>query len=373
MTSKGASPIIEGMNKREKRERDVLLAVVELFLESGKPIGSNTLKEERFADLSSATIRNYFAKFEKLGYLKQPHSSGGRLPTEEGIRLYVDQLEVEEPKGNLKLKMPSTKSIHTFLQKATEKLSEKTGLATFLSSARFDHDFIQEVRLVTIDESRILCVLITDFGQVLTEILPLEGKLSSFSTKRIESYLQWRIKGGKEVPLEEGEEALAQKLYSEIIVRYMVRYSNFSEEEVFRTGFARLLSYPDFSDPIALTSGLSLFENSAHMRLLLSDCMRENKLCHWIGSELAPYGMASTDCAVLAIPYHIGKTGVGAIGILGSCRIPYKELFATLQLFSDEVTKELTKTLYKYKLSFRQPRGHRSVVDKTSIKLLENK
>ena len=363
------------MNKKEKREIDVLMALVELFLEGGKPIGSNTLKEERFPSLSSATIRNYFAKFEKMGYLKQPHSSGGRLPTEDGIRLYVEEV-VQKPllipglKSRLKLKMPH-KNVHTFLQQSVEKLSELTGYAAFLSSARFDHDFIQEVRLVGIDDERILCVLITDFGQVLTEILPAK-KLSAFAVKRIESYLMWRIRGSAQPQLQGDEEKVAQKLYSEIVVRYMVRYSNFSEEEVFRTGFSRLLNYPEFSDPVALSSGLSLFENSAHMRLLLSDCMRENKLCYWVGSDLAPYAAAS-ECSVLAIPYRIGETRVGAIGLLGASRMPYRTLFGALQFFSDEMTKVLTKSLVKFKLSFRQPRSHGKMIDQTSIKLLENK
>ncbi|MCP5470060.1 MAG: heat-inducible transcriptional repressor HrcA [Chlamydiales bacterium] len=367
------------MNKKEKREQEVLLALVELFLESGRPIGSNTLKEERFPNLSSATIRNYFAKFEKLGYLKQPHSSGGRLPTEEGIRLYVRQA-VEHPalmpevEKGLKLKIPPSKSVHTYLQRATEKLSELTGCATFLSAVRFDHDFIQEVKLVGVDDERLLCVLLTDFGQVLTEILPMNKKLSSFALRRIEHYLQWRIKGGAQPDDLKEDKALAQKLYSEIVVRYMVRYSNFSEEDVYRTGFSRLLNYPEFSDPIALSAGLSLFENAAHMRLLLSDCMRENKLCYWIGSDLAPYAAAAEGCAVLAVPYHIGETRVGAVGILGCSRLPYQTLFGTLQFFSEEITKALTKTLYKHKISFRQPRANRRAeIDQSSIKLLENK
>ncbi|MCH9611303.1 MAG: Heat-inducible transcription repressor HrcA [Chlamydiales bacterium] len=367
--------ILGGMKKKEKREQAVLMALVELFLESGKPIGSNTLMQERFPSLSSATIRNYFAKFEKLGYLKQPHSSGGRLPTEEGIRLYVENalsspLLLPGVKTGCKLKMEQ-KNVHTFLQRSVEKLSELTGLATFLSSARFDHDFIQQLRLVEIDDERILSVLITDFGQVLTEILPAK-KLSAFALKRIEAYLMWRIRGGAEPDLHDGERGVAQKLYSEIVVRYMVRYSNFSEEEVFRTGFSRLLNFPEFADPVALSSGLSLFENMSHMRLLLNDCMRENKLCYWVGSDLAPYAAAS-ECSVLAVPYHIGETRVGAIGLLGSSRMPYRELFGTLQYFSESMTKVLTKSLVKFKLSFRQPRAHGKMIDQTSIKLLENK
>ncbi|MFN0065220.1 MAG: heat-inducible transcriptional repressor HrcA [Chlamydiales bacterium] len=369
------------VSNKEKREQAVLLGLVELYLEKGKPVGSNTLKEERFPSLSSATIRNYFAKFETLGYLKQPHSSGGRVPTNEGIRLYATY-SLTNPiptKGRPEIKLESTKSIHTYLQMIAEELSEISGFASFFSSVRFDHDFIQEVKLVSIDSERLLSVILTDFGQILTEVLPTTGNLSSFSLKKVESYLQWRIKGGeKPRELYTDEEKEGQKLYSEIVVRYLVRYSNFSEEDVFRTGFSRLLNYPEFNDPVALAAGLSLFENTAHMRLLLNDCIREDQLSFWIGEDLAPYATSTEGCAVLAIPYKIGETRVGAIGILGSTRMPYRSLFGILQYFEGEISKTLTKTLHKYKLSFRQPRKGRPYLpddekNKDSIKMLEIK
>ncbi len=181
-----------------------------------------------------------------------------------------------------------SRNVTSYLQQAVEKLSLTTGYAVFLSSVRFDHDFISEVKLLSIDAARLLCVILTDFGQILTEILPTDQKLSSFTIKRLESYLQWRIKGGpKHTTLSPEEDQLAQSLYNEIIIRYLVRYSNFSDEDVFRTGFSNLLSYPEFNDPVALASGLSLFENASQMRLLLNDCSRLGDLCFWIGSDLA--------------------------------------------------------------------------------------
>ena len=127
------------------------------------------------------------------------------------------------------------------------------------------------------------------------------------------------------------------------MVRYIVRYSNFSNEEVFRTGFSQLLAYPEFSDPLALATGLSLFENTNQMRLLLNDCVRGGKLQYWIGGDLVPYASAAQGCSVIAIPYYVGQSAVGAVGILGPCRIPYATLFSTLRFFSESVSKSLTK------------------------------
>ncbi len=373
-------------SKKEAREFEVLIGLIELFLEQGKPIGSNTLKENGFASLSSATIRNYFCELEKKGLLTQPHSSGGRVPTNEAFRVYAQEVFAADDlfpgtqkKSNHLIKL-DTKNIHTYLQNAAECLSEVIGYATFLSSVRFDHDFILEIKLVAIDHGRLLCVILTDFGQILTEVLPISKRLSSFALKRMEAQLQWQIKGGiKSVDISSEEESLAGILYNEIMVRYLVRYSNFSEDDLFRTGFSRLLAYPEFNEAVSLSTGLSLFENSAHMRLLLNDCVREDRLHYWIGSDLAPYATAAKGCSVVTIPYYIGNTKVGAIGILGPCRMPYKEVFGTLRFFSALITKALTKSLTKFKLSFRQPRSHTSIlqreaiVDQTTQKLLEVK
>ena len=371
-------------SKKESREHEVLLGLVELYLREGKPVGSNTLREQGFERLSSATIRNYFAELEKQEFLKQPHASGGRVPTEKGFRLYATESltkQVVAPEIEERLQILrdwETKNVSTYLQNAGELLGEITGCASFLSSVRFDHDFILDIKLVDIDNTRILCVLITDFGQILTEVLAHEGKIGAFALKRIENYFLWRLKGQKadEKPenLTPEEELTAQALYNEIMVRYIVRYSNFSDEDIYRSGFSRLLAYPEFNDPVTLSSGLAIFENSSHMRLLLSDCASGGELRFWIGSDLAPYAAAASSCSVIAMPYKIGQITVGAIGILGPCRMPYRSLFGTLKLFGECVSEALTKTLYKHKLTFRQPRsGTTPYLEKAENKLLEIK
>jgi heat-inducible transcriptional repressor len=351
---------IKKRSKKESREYGVLLGLVELYIKIGKPIGSSTLKENGFDSLSSATIRNYFAELEKEGYLKQPHSSGGRIPTTKAFRFYADHclesahLEEEIETEILVLKDLDTKNLGHFLQKAADVLAEVTGFAPFLSAPRFDHDFILDVKLLSLDASRLLCVLITNFGQIFTETVSFDHKMSTFSLKRLESYFLWKLKNGtiEEKPsLTEEEEALAQKLYSEILVRYLVRYSNFSNEEIIRTGFSKLLAYPEFNDPLSLTMGLSLFENTSQMAALLQQTMQGSQLRFWVGEEFSP------SCAVIAVPYRINQIQAGAIGLLGPTRMPYKTLFATLTFFSEILSEALTKTLYKFKLSFRGPKA----------------
>lgn len=374
--------LVPKKSAKQEREYKVLLGLVDYYLNTGKPVGSNTLKEAGFGDLSSATIRNYFARLEEEGYLIQQHTSGGRIPTDNAYRLYANEYQnVENPVGLdsaliHSLRNEETKEIAGYLQRAAETLSEESSTAVFLSAPRFDQDYITDLRLVPVDQNRCLCVIVTDFGVIRTEVLPTDKKLSSFTAKRIEAYFHWRLTGNDQPEnLESEEEKLAQSFWNEVMVRYIVGYSNFTNEEIYRTGFSKLLNYPEFHNPTSLAVSLSLFENAHSMRLLLKECSKLNNLKYWIGSDLTHFTSETPNCSVIAIPYHIGGQPVGAIGILGSTRIPYRTLFGTLRVFSDCISTALTRSIFKFKISFRQPQqGHFFLQsDQQNLKLLEDK
>ncbi len=345
---------------KDQREKMVLLGLVDLYLKTGYPIGSNTLRENGFEALSSATIRNYFAKLEEDGLLKQQHSSGGRIPTPLAFKMYAEAhlknpSQRKEEEALKEALSRQTREIAAYLQEVSEVISEKTNCAVFLSAPRFDHDFILDIKLVAIDFTRCLCVLITDFGIVRTEILHIEKKLGNFSLKRIEAYLRWKITGIDRPQLSEEEEKVAARFYKEIMLRHIVNYNNFTQEDIYKTGFSKLLHYPDFNNTAALANGLSLFENSTSMRSLLQECCTANQLLCWIGDDLQTHAPHVTACTVIAIPYKINQTIAGAIGILGPLRVPYKELFETLKSASSAISETLTKSMYKFKITFRQP------------------
>ncbi len=369
---------------KQERELKVLLGLVDYFIRSGKPVGSNTLKEAGFDNLSSATIRNYFANLEETGYLKQLHTSGGRVPTEKAYRLFakehLDQQTLEEKIAERlnQIKSYENKEIAAYLNTAVELLSQLTQTAVFISAPRFDQDFIIDIKLIGIDATRTACILVTNFGAIHTEILYTEKKLSNFAIKRIENYFHWRLSGlDRPENLEDDEEAVAQKFYNEVMVRYIVGYSHYYEEEIYRTGFSRLLHYPDFETPTALANSLGLFENIPGMRLLLKETERHGHIRYWVGEDLLPYSASSPNCAVVAIPYCINQKVVGALGLLGPMRVPYRELFGTIDYFSHCVSEALTKSLYRFKITFRQPQekdqAEQPILAHTSSILLEDK
>lgn len=349
-------------SKKRRREHEVLMGLIELYLKSGKHIGSNTLRENGFEHLSPATIRNYFAELEKEGLLEQAHASGGRIPTPKSFRLYAKEFFKEKVKGNYpelnKLKELESRGINKYIAEAAEILSNLSNCPTFVSSCRFDHDLITDIKLVQIGDARLLFIILTEFGQVLTETFGDTKKHSTFALRRFESYFRWKLTGeNKPQTLSKEDEAYALNLYNEIIVRYLVRYSNFTDEDLYRTGFSKLLAYPELNDPIALTSALSLFENSSHMRLLLADAAKRGELSYLIGQDLAPYGSGGSNCSVVMINYCIGQTSVGAFGILGPIRMDYPELFMLLRQLSEITSKALTNALYKHKVTYRLPRS----------------
>ncbi len=370
---------------KEDREHLVLMALIESYLLEGKPVGSNTLKEAYFQDLSSATIRNYFAHLEQQGFLHQQHASGGRTPTHKAYRIYAqenlncDQIEPHLEEKMKEIRHAETKEIAGFLQKNTEKLSTITGMAPFISAPRFDHDYINDIKLVPIDANRCICILISDFGVIQTEILYVDT--NDFSTENIEKYFQWRLSASpRPENLSTEEEELASTFYNELLIRYIVGYTNFIDEEVYRTGFSNLLKYPEFQESSPLASTLALFENAHSMRLLLRECSSKDSLQCWIGDDLATYAPQSPDCAIIAAPYHIGNQSVAAIGLLGPVRMPYKELCATLRHFSESLSEALTRNIHKFKISYRQPTGgnpentkeeHR-IVGHTHLMLIED-
>lgn len=345
---------------KEQKELDVLLGVVNLYLKEGKPIGSNTLKDTLFSHISSATIRNYFASLERKGFLKQHHISSGRIPTDLAFRFYAHDAKTKssiskDDKIFLEsILLHETKKFSKYFQKSAEVLSEMTGCATLIASPRFDQDFIAKIRLVGIDEKRALCILISDFSLVHTEMLFLPRKLSSFSLKRIEDYFAFRLSGVDRPALSPDEEEFAKHAYNEIILRHFISLSNVEHDNIYRAGFSKLLSHPEFHDPTLLSNGLSLFENIHHIRSFAKTTLDEGKMHFWIGSDLKQYTLPPHVAAIIGIPYFIGGRAAGVVLLLGPQRLSYQKVFGQLELFSHLLGENLAKTVHKFKLTYHE-------------------
>lgn len=352
-------------SKRESKILYTLLTTTELYLKTGQPVGSLTLKEYGNSNLSTATIRNYFSLLETEGFLKKNHISGGRIPTELAFRYYVDHYADstydELPPQTIERinQLPKeSQNIIKDLQRASELLGDILQLPVCFSSPRFDHDSIMNIQLSLVDEQRIVVILSTEFGQIFTETIWLPEPTTLISLKRIESFLQSYIhKQPPTHPLSAQEEKMGMTLYNEVVVRYLTRYCNFSEADLYQTGLSKLLKHEFFSqEPDTLASGLSLFENRRHMCRLLNIGMYRDRPSAFIGKELSDiFETPSTQCTIITTPYYMNRTPLGAFGVLGPINVPYREIFAVLTLFTERLRESLTQSFYKFKLSFRRP------------------
>ncbi len=351
--------------KRNSKLFQILLTTIELYLRTGQPVGSKTLKEHYQTSLSSATIRNYFAELESKGFLKKNHISGGRIPTDLALRYFVDHCSKQE-EGELpdfileKIhQLPDeSKNIVRDLQKSSEVLVDALQLPVCFSAPRFDNDSITNVQITKVDEQRIVFILSTEFGQIFTDVLWVSDPVSASSLQSIEKFLQSCLH--KQMPtdqLSSKEEQLGASLYNEILIRYLTRYCNFSEEDLYQTGLSKLLRYEAFKDPDSLATALSFFENRRNMARLLNIGMQKKEPCAFIGNELSQVlGIPTPQCSVITAPYSIGTaSSLGAFAILGPTNLPYREVLATLSYFTKKLNESLTRSFYKFKISLRRP------------------
>lgn len=348
---------------KKDREDAVLLGLIQKYIQTNRPIGSNVLQESGFEFLSSATIRNYFHKLEHDGFLKQSHASGGRIPTTSAFRYYANHhllhnhLPEAYKKKMIENLLLNDREISSYLTEAAEKLSEYTDCSVLLTSPRFDQDFLHDIQLFRIMDRKILFVLITDFGLVRTETLSMHKPITDAQMKKIQELFLWKIGKGVQPKIEPSLLKIAQYCYNEIMVRHIVGYANFHSEEIYRSGLSKLLSYPEFNDPVLLAKNLALFEDFEEIRPLLAESMKIGRLTLWIGNELKNITQGQEESTVMAIPYSIHERVVGAVAILGPMRLDYPKLFGILTQFSKTISSELTKSIYRYKISYREPQS----------------
>ena len=286
------------------------------------------------------------------------------------FKLYADtvqtqgHIEAGQEEALTEAFQQESREVATLINQGAELLSELAKCAVFVSTPRFDQDFVQDIRLIELDPSKLLSVVITDFGLIRTEPIYLDRPVSSSFLRSAEEYFLWRMNQG-EKPLfkDEAEAKLAQRVYNEVMVRHVIGYANYSNEEVVRTGLSKLLAYPEFNDAAALASSLSLMEDESQMRTLLRECCKQGKMVYWIGDDLCPSVPPESECAVIAVPYRINQTIAGAVALLGPMRIPYKNLMGLSQLFSELLSRSLTTSIYKYKITFREPRAAKELTN----------
>ena len=351
----------------EKRRHEVLLALVRAHIGTGQPVSSSAIVEEMGTDLSSATVRNVLLELDRLGLTAQPHSSSGRIPTTEAYRLYArDVLKRERPTQRLGKRLarefndlaPAPGEAATFLQRAAGVLARKSGCAAMVLSPRFENDFIREIKLVGVEPTRMVVVLVSDFGLIRAETVRTESRPSYFTLRKLEEYLNAKLRGQDEmtVAYENGftddERRLGDELYRDIVLRYFINFAPGRATELFLEGFANLFGHSQLQSPRSVSAAIRLFEDRDRFRGVLREAQHGDKVFVLFDRDIAGAVDPDLPLAMVVGPYRINALSLGAIAIIGPTRMPYERAVQLVRAMGGVLEAWLSETWSRPRLGF---------------------
>lgn len=341
-------------SRLENKEKVILNLTVEVYLQTGKPVSSGYLAQKVNYKVSSATIRNAMARLEQQDLLYQPHTSAGRLPTDEGLRFYVNSLLTETlyaTSDDLKI-CPEELTVKSgefdsLLMQVSQILASNSDNLAFVISPNISQLTFDQVKFVKLKDNRVMIVLLSTFNLVQTEIFETEAQFTQNELDRAAQYVNQNFRGKnlafvrdylfRELPrLKMKYEDLVEKLI--VILR---NYSSPGKEgnKIFLQGTARLLGKAELFDLNKLKSLFQNFEEKANLARLLSDLISLDRVKVIIGSELQLPEIV--DCSLILSHYGYRNQILGSLGIIGPKRLPYEKIIPLV----DNVARRLTRTI----------------------------
>ncbi len=331
----------------EERKMKILQAVVRNYLESGEPVGSRTISKYTDLNLSSATIRNEMADLEEMGYIIQPHTSAGRIPTDKGYRLYVDcmldekEKELDEIKGVL---LQKEEKLDDMLKQAAKVLAVNTNYATMITAPRYAKNKLKFIQLSRVAEGQLLAVIVSEGNVIKNHIIDTEEDLDDESILKLNLLLNTNLTGlsVEEINLQMITVLKKQAgVHSDIIGNVMdaVAEAIHSDDdlEIYTSGANNILKYPELADREKAGELIHTFEEKQPLtELALGSLASENTgIQVYIGEE-APIE-SLRDCSVVTATYEIEDGIKGTIGIVGPKRMDYDKVVGTLKQLKNQL------------------------------------
>jgi heat-inducible transcriptional repressor len=322
----------EGARVVEDRKLAVLRAIVEDYVSTEEPVGSRALVERHNLGVSPATIRNDMASLEEEGYIAQPHTSAGRVPTDKGYRLFVDRLSTVKP-----LSAAERRAIQTFLDGAVDLddvvlrtvrlLAQLTRQVAVVQYPSLTRSTVRHVELVPMGDTRVLLVLITDTGRVEQRVADCHTRVPDRVLGELRARLNAAVGGRRltEVPalvadLPEQVAPDEAPAVTSVLTVLLETVLEQSEERVVLAGTANLARFgPDF--PLTIRPVLEALEEHVVLLRLLGDATDPSTLTVRIGHEIPHEGLAST--SLVSTGYGAGAEAVAKLGVLGPTRMDY--------------------------------------------------
>ena len=328
---------MEGLDERKTK---ILKAIIKTYLETGEPVGSRTISKYTDLHLSSATIRNEMSDLEELGYILQPHTSAGRIPSDKGYRFYVDSLIAEKDQELSEMQnfvIGHTEKMEQLLRDVAKLLANNTEYATMITAPRYHRNKIKFIQLLRVDAGHILCVIVLEGNIVKNKMLETEDELADEEMLKLNILFNTSLNG---LSIEQINLAVIAALKdqagsrSALVGDVLDAVAELHEEEelqIYTSGAKNIFKYPELSNSEKASEFISAFEEKKLLANMITDKLEEpgTGIQVYIGDE-SPIRTVR-DCSVVTASYELGEGVTGMIGIIGPKRMDYERVLNNLK------------------------------------------
>lgn len=332
----------------DERKMTILQSIIKTYLETGEPVGSRTISKYTDLNLSSATIRNEMADLEDLGYIIQPHTSAGRIPSDKGYRWYVDMLMEEKEQEVTEMReqmLEKADKMDQLLKQAAKVLANSTNYATMVSAPSYNRNKLKFIQLSQVDENQIIAVIVMEGNIIKNKIITITEPLSNEELLKLNMLLNTNLNGMSIEEINLGMIARLKEMageHREVVsdvldaVGNTIQTSN--DYEIYTSGATNVFRYPELSDNQSAQEIINAFEEKQQLATLVSQTLAsdENKgIQVYIGNETPVQTMK--DCSVVTATYELSEGMQGTIGIIGPKRMDYEHVMKTLKTLMSEL------------------------------------
>jgi heat-inducible transcriptional repressor len=341
----------------DRREREVLRALVQDYIQSGEPVASQPLLARHELDCSPATIRSVMADLEALGFLEKPHASSGRIPTERGYRLYVDSLlKVRPPssadRDRIERLAQQASDVSRLLESTADLLHSLSHHAGVVTTPAAKVDPIRQVEFVRLRENRVLAVFVSQAGLVTNKLVQLEFPMEAAELERAGAYLTEKLRAAAEgdtnlpslrerilLEMREDQSALHDLLQKALSLAERALGPGPGDERVLVDGEESFLDAPEFANVRKARALLRAFAEKDRILRVLDRVLSAHEVQIFIGAESE--FAAVPDVSVVAAPYGRGDKVLGTLAVVGPTRMNYARVIPLVDLTARHISRAL--------------------------------
>jgi heat-inducible transcriptional repressor len=326
----------------DDRKITILKAIIKTYLETGEPVGSRTISKYTDLKLSSATIRNEMSDLEDMGYIIQPHTSAGRIPSDKGYRFYVDQIMQEKEQEVTEVKelmIQKVDRVELVLKRLAQMLASNTNYAAMISGPQMHQNKIKFIQLSMVESHRLLVVVVIEGNLIKNKMITLDDDLSQEEVLNLNILLNSSLNG---LTIEEINLGVISQLKDkagghrdviDAVLNEVAEAIKVDEDlEVYTSGATNIFKYPELSDGEKASQLINTLERKDVLQEWISDkadSKDSSAIQVYIGDETQMQSMR--DCSVVTANYELGEGIRGTIGIIGPKRMDYEKVLSTLR------------------------------------------